>query len=91
MNQRGEQEAFGDLRRHRFRQGTNGQSKKGKAKKEGRKKKRSSQNPDLNKKINTHSFKSVRIYFSVGGDIPSKSEPNSALISSIVAVFEPSL
>ena len=26
-----------------------------------------------------------------GGDIPSKSEPNSALISSIVAVFEPSL
>lgn len=26
-----------------------------------------------------------------GGDVPSKSEPNSALISSIVAVFEPSL
>ena len=29
--------------------------------------------------------------FSFGGDVPSKSEPNSALISSIVAVFEPSL
>ena len=27
----------------------------------------------------------------LGGDVPSKSEPNSALISSIVAVFEPSL
>ena len=26
-----------------------------------------------------------------GGVVPSKSEPNSALISSIVAVFEPSL
>ena len=29
--------------------------------------------------------------FSRGGDVPSKSEPNFALISSIVAVFEPSL
>ena len=29
--------------------------------------------------------------FFVGGVVPSKSEPNSAVISSIVAVFEPSL
>ena len=29
--------------------------------------------------------------FYFGGVVPSKSEPNSAVISSIVAVFEPSL
>lgn len=33
----------------------------------------------------------ITIGNSDGGDNPSKSEPNSALISSIVAVFEPSL
>ena len=50
--------------------------------------------PPENEKRNRQSgffFVGVCVYPCCGGVVPSKSEPNSALISSIVAVFEPSL